>query len=675
MSLIPASPQDAMLSFAIPIKMYQIDPSNGDIVISGFEKGIGDSPETGLTDIRNIETVSIPGEAPIGFATSLKTPQVLGKVVLDVVGDTLFFATQATLFNNIAVYFSQLGSLTGPSTNTPYWLTSVTGASAQLSSSYTTATLVSLGGSAAGSPTFSTYTVAQTPKGTLNGNGGITYFAFDGNQYWGVDSIGQVWSTLSPLGSGNPWTFTGNFVPITNYYSGGPSVFDTTGNGLVFYEATDGTGYLFLFHGSSIDYTKTSAPTMAWNYQYNPTTGICAGFNTTPTKKLNTSVGFTGPHEAIVGQDSEIYYCDGNTVGSILPTNNGTYNPTNTATYTWNGGGNAGSGLFALALPSIDQANCLTLLGTNLLVGGQRNVIYPWDRHSTGFSYPIFLAENGVSKMVTVNTNSYIFIGNRGRIYITNGSQAQLYKKVPDHISGGPVPFFSWGGATFNRNELYFGLWGLNNAGGSLGSANTAYGGVWALNVESGAIRLLNKLSYGSYVGYATAIIAQVEPTNLQNLPLSGTGLHIGWANNIPATMTQCGIDSTISTPYVNGESYIVSDMIPIGTAIQPITPSQFEYKLSTPLLAGESVELQVGSHFLDFINNSFTSVGTTSGSNSTYPTPILSDIFPNKIQNQQWLIVKAILTGRTTNPSYNRLKELRVKGASIRQTSMSNLQ
>ena len=51
---------------------YSID-NNGDIVISGFNQGIGASPYSGLTDLRSVEIDSVPGEAAVNFATKTVT--------------------------------------------------------------------------------------------------------------------------------------------------------------------------------------------------------------------------------------------------------------------------------------------------------------------------------------------------------------------------------------------------------------------------------------------------------------------------------------------------------------------------------------------------------------------------------------------------------------------------
>ena len=58
--------------------MYRIEQGTGDIIIDGFESGISDSPygtnlqtqvgniqQTGLSDMRNVNIISIPGEASV----------------------------------------------------------------------------------------------------------------------------------------------------------------------------------------------------------------------------------------------------------------------------------------------------------------------------------------------------------------------------------------------------------------------------------------------------------------------------------------------------------------------------------------------------------------------------------------------------------------------------------
>jgi hypothetical protein len=246
-------------------------------------------------------------------------------------------------------------------------------------------------------------------------------------------------------------------------------------------------------------------------------------------------------------------------------------------------------------------------------------------------------AQPNVPKMLTVNTNAYIFMGNRGRIYVTNGSQAQLYKKIPDFLSGTVEPYFTWGGVGFNKNQMYFGVLGQTNAL----SANNNFGGLWAIDMDSGSLRLVNQLSYGSYAGYCTLFIP------LTTTGAAGSGFYAGWDNNASGY----GMDVSASTPYTSGQSYVVSDAIPIGNFLNKYTPTNIEFKLSVPLVSGESIQLLSAQN----VNGSYTNIGTESTAG------VISAVFPFTDQQFQWLLIKAVLTSTSSSPSYVRLKEIRI--------------
>lgn len=594
---------------------YRVDPYDNSLVIEGWENGVSDNPYAGISDMRNVNIISIPGEASVNFATSkISSPVITGASVTssDTGADTITFTGASGLESYMAITFSVVTGITGVSTNTIYWVGSVTATTCQLFTDYQRASLVNITGNGTG--TFSAITI-NVPKHFTRDSSGA---------YWVVDQLGQVWSNTFVTGTNSYWTFTGNKVPTSSA---------TQGNGLVYYQASDGTGYIFLFHNSSIDYTPSANGTIAWVYGWKwNTDGSAYGYAGTPTATLKSSLGSNNSHEAILSPDNRVYFVDANYVGRFYETAPATpFVPSNTATYTYDQ--NA-------ILPFNDIGNCITYLGTNVLIGGQRNVVYPWDRFTINkYNYPILIAENNISKMITVNTNTYIFAGNRGRIYVTNGSNAELYKKIPDHISGTVEPYFTWGGATYNKNQLYFSFSSTNNAGTAL----TTYGGVWAIDTDTNALRISNKLSYATYAGLATAL------TNITGSNPSGTGLFIGW-NSGASTY---GIDGGSSAPYTGSQASIDSDLIPIGTFQKPRQFERIEYKLTKPMVSGESVSVYYRTDF----SQSYTLIFTDSTTGNFSSSQAIN------FGNAQWIQFQIVLNSTASTPSYTRLKEIRLTG------------
>lgn len=604
--------------------MINVDKKTGEITINGWENGIADNLYDGISDCRNMNIVSVPKEASVNFSTALNSFASIPSGVVasaNAGADTVsYVGTTGTPVSGMAVVFAG-GSLPGgitagtqasASDTNVYWISNVdTGA--QTFKVYTNPGLSSLVDiTSNGTGTFSTIDVNQTRFG-----------AFDGSNYWAIDKVGRVWTSGVSFSN---WTFTGNITRA-----------NANGNGLVYYQASNGNGYIFAFRNSRIDYTRSN--TISWVYGWNPATGGSGN------DSLATASGTANSHHSLVGQDNVVYICDANFISAFFEKTGQAFDPTNTATYT----NEIGTSLYALKLPYIETAQYLAELGINLMIAGSRFLVYPWDRTSTSFKFPIFLADNfmytdmsgsqpNLPKMVTINTNTYIFMGNRGRIYITNGTQAQLFKKVPDHISGTIEPYYTWGGVGFNKNQLYFGILATTNAG----STDAFYGGLWAVNMDSKALRLVNQLSYGSYTGYCTMFLP------ITNLNSAGSGFYAGWDNG----SSVYGIDNTSSTPYTNYQSYIDTDLVPIGTVLTPYTASNIEWKLTKPMVSGEGVRVLYRTDF----SQAFTLIweNTTAG--------VFSDEHVVNFQNAQWVQFEVQTKSTASSPSYTRLTELRIR-------------
>ena len=630
---------------------YTIDQVSGDIVIGGFDQGIGDSPYSGLTDMRSVDPTGLPGEASVSYATApvFKTTNYnnYSTATLVTTANGLLSNAPSPLENGQYITFSNIGGAIGSnlSINTPYILVSYSVNNWQL---YT------LANAAVTVTTASTTTVTFS---TIN-QGQPNYMVYDGIYYWMLDNNGYLWSNIvtttgSPSAtSTHSWTWTMNNV--TSAHGNGLAAFKTPNT-----STSTGDTWIFIFRDNTIDYgpvVSTAYP--VWVNGWNPNTG---------TANNGTVIQNTIYHQAMVAPDGNLYFLNSSAsaklTGSIgkLQVNFG--NSSFTA-FTPSGGPSVSNYSYTdyPLIPKFDFATCLAPSGTNILIGGHQNYIYNWDTFSTVVAGYIYLAEKNTVTMVTANQNTYAFTGNRGNIYITNGSQADVWKKMPDHLTGVVYPVWNFYGATYQKGRLYFGV----SATAQTGGGYLPIGGVWCIDLASGSLRCSNQLSYGNYNGYATCFLQGDVTTNTP----PGSGLYIGWSDG---TGNLFGVDSGISTPYTNRASYIVSDLIPVGTSLNPTTALQIEFKLAMPLVSGETVDLQMASSLYDYVNNSFTDVGTITGTNSPYTTPdgtnppILSGNLPATVQRQQWLLVKAILTSTVTNPSFNRITEIRVIGGTVK--------
>ena len=426
--------------------------------------------------------------------------------------------------------------------------------------------------------------------------------------YVAVDDTGRVWAY--EVGVTSNWVYLNNLASelVTNTY-----------NNIISWK-----GYIFLFTGVNLGYIV-----------FNSLSAMSTKSNWNLTLKGITQANI---HQALAGQDDAVYFCNSNAIGSILENAGQIFDPTLATTYTYN--------IKALKLPSTDSATCLAELGTNLMVGGENNFIYPWNRIATSFTFPIFLSENYTTRLVTINTTMYIFCGYKGRIFVTNGANATPFFKIAEYLSNTTNPYIVWTDANFNRNQLYFGFKVTNNAGTTI---NT-YGGLWAVDVDSVspvAPRLQNIMSYGTYAGYVSAI-CQFRGTNYATQPAGdGYGLFTGWFSGSIG-----GIDIGISTPYTGGQSYVICDPIPIGQYLTNKTLSGIEYKLGAPLATNETVTLGYRTQ----LSGAF-----TDNALDPYVAGSLSQWGTVKFEKSQWIQLQAILTSTATNPSYCRVREIRI--------------
>lgn len=602
-----------------------------DLVIQGFDAGIADSPYKGIADMRNMDIISIPGEAAIEFAqTPAGMPPVLNAVAYTAATGTnrLTWANTATLTQGTAIVLAS-NTAGGLSNSIVYYVISVSGATFQL------ALAPGAGGSPItitgnGSGTFTTYQYGN--QRGIGSNAPISYYVDRFGAVANVpavliaDASNYLWiilSTSSQNVPANTLVFLGNI--------GGLGASSTPTSGVTVWN-----GYIFLIGQtpSGTDIAKistlfTSSVAASWTYTW----GNLAAF-----------AAFNGHVDVLVSQaDGRLYYTSTTGIGNIIQQPNKVFNPTDTTTFAINDN--------ALLIPTDDKATCIAELGSLLLIGSIGSFVYTWDKISLGLSGLLNIPEITTYNIVATSQNAYVFSGIRGRIYITNGSGIDLYKKLPDYVTGGISPYIIWQDASFGRNQLYFSFLAQSNNGTPL----TTVSGCWALDLDNDAFRFQNKTTNTGY-GSITTMVTEMPSYNAFDNPAppKGTALVMGWYNS-----GVYGVDVGSSTPYANYESYIDTDMVPVGTFVDPFTPTQVEWKTSTPLVAGESIQMlyrtSLGSNFQNITDPTHpTGESSLAGS--------VSDVIQTNFQQAQWVQLRVQTKSSASTPSYVRLVQVRIR-------------
>ena len=448
------------------------------LIINDWQTGIADSPHLGFGLFKNVNIDAIKGSVrlnkrPGPLFRTVTTQTFTAGVGTDICTTSANVESDALNYSGTAVYFTTTGTLpAGLATGTMYFLYKVTNTTFQVCTSYKNSA-----GTAAGtvinitSAGSGVHTVNQATPGTIRhivGNAG------DSRRFY-TCSKGRVWF------EDNSAMFLLHNSALDTPASG---VSNGNGRGLAITSFTSTTKeWLFVFRDATIDVmdvgSTATLEALTWSNSWNA---------------LNTSTGSTNSHEAIVGQDDAIYFCDDRYVGSIIEAAGSTFAPGTGSTYTYNNQ--------ALDLPVRENAQCLAEQGTYLMVGSSNtNKIYPWDRISNSFNIPIEVPESEISKIINVGGSVYILAGELGGIYVTEGTYASLFKKLPDYLVDKGIETASnivaWGGLAQLNNSILFGV---------ESTFNTEYSGLWRLFLDG---RLVIEQVPSSGDANATAIYAK----------------------------------------------------------------------------------------------------------------------------------------------------------------------
>lgn len=441
----------------------------------------------------------------------------------------------------------------------------------------------------------------------LAGTGSGTY------TYYMLDSSGQAFGSTG----GGTWVSLGNTTTGAS----------ATVQGIVVWH-----NYIFIMRNDKIDYAATSSPS-SWTSGWDPSSGGTGGAPLTGTTY----------HTAIVAQNNDVVYiCNGSKIASLAWNGGSAFDPTSTSTYTFNAS--------ALLLPFDEQSVCLATLGTNLMIGGITNRIYPWDRTSATYGAPLLLPETYVWRMVNANNFLFIFMGrnlSRGRIYVTSGSAINEFFKMPDFLANSVEPYWLWGDAIWWRNYLLFTAIPYQNSGDTL--ITTTSSNVWALKLGV-TILGASEQNFSGIGRMGSTQLGTVLLPNAKNTASGGWDFYVG-CDDLSGTSYQ--IQTSFNTASNSISAVVDSDIIPVGTSITPKTFSQIEFKLSTPLTTSETVTVYVRSN----LSASFTSLGVLNTTGIISPTAP----FSFSLEKLQWIQVELVILGQT-NGSHGRVTEVRIR-------------
>ena len=640
--------------------MYKVD-KEGEITISGWEKGVASSPHKGIGDLKNVNISTEEGEASVNYSRVRQDQVPVVAATMTNSGSSTTFSYSGVLNAGTWIKVNSHTGSPGTTDNNYYYVAPIiSGTSYTLWSDFGVTQITS--GAGASTINFTTLTMGAPIDYT------IEQFGTAGNKYryYILDKNGVIWisgTSAAPSGSAGGLSSSTIWSAITPHGTVATDItaFDNNEGSINIQYVTDANNkisadYLIVFSASQILYGKNSD-----NSGWPSITG--AAFNA--WKTLNYSGGFS--HHSILGNDQVIYFCDGPGVGVIYQKAGQTFDPANSATYSYvNAQYMMAPNDAATRITQIPSGNSISVI-----VGGVQNNLYVYpDVQASSSSKPInvvWMPEANVQYFVQANNYIIIFCGNKGNIYLTNGSSVVPIGTVPDYIAGSVTyvqdPYFVWGGAMYLRGRIFFSV--KDQTATHTGNC----GGVWSFvptfnyfpQQDVGlAMRLENVSSQSAthgYNGYATILFAGQETAAQQ---ANGPQYVAGW-NQVTGATTTNSIDFSNTTPYTGGQALIESDAIPVGTFLRKKTFQQMEYHLSTPLVAGESIAL----NYRTDLTSAFASAGTVvteatpaSGNGSVVSGAITGLDF----QKAQLVQFQIVLTSTVSSPSYCRLREVYIR-------------
>lgn len=313
----------------------------------------------------------------------------------------------------------------------------------------------------------------------------------------------------------------------------------------------------------------------------------------------------------VSGQDDILYIGHGRYIASIEENTGQTFDPTNGATYTYNGS--------ALDLPSQYDISCMSEYGSNLMIGtriittANSADIFPWDRVSPSFDIPVKIGERGVFALRVMSNTLYAICGENATLYETNGTSATRIEAIGDlmrPLTNNFIPHWKPIQSTQVNptvsmidcnNKLLIGISTI------LSFDDGRYPvGVWSFDGKSFALENITTSGTNTLTNQNQFISALFTSPSY--------GYMYSWfdGTNHGFDLLQDGYP--IGTFHSNYEPFFESPLYRIGTKLSPFTFQRIEVEFGKKLLSGEGIKIlyrtALGDSWTDFKTVDYTTYG-----------------------------------------------------------------
>lgn len=573
---------------------------DGSILINDFTRG--DQPSY-LADLKNIQCLDIFSVPGVAFANQKMS--FMGVDTASYVGRT-FTADPSTdnltpslnvFTTGQAVILTTTGTLpSGLSLATTYYVISGGGATIKLATTLENVlSNTPIDFTTAGT---GTHTITGTEVGRIKKISQNPAATTSNYRYFAIDEAGKVW------------------VQFQNIWSHLPGNAAGVGQGLEVWK-----NYLFAIGNSGVISV------------YGALTSVGGSASWTATWKTATGTdNFTAP--TVSGSDDILYIGQGRYVSKVEE-DTAPFAPGTGASYVWTD--------LALTLPTGYRIRCMcengvelaigtwigTILGTSTIFAAALEVkkadLFFWDRSDTTFRIPVHIEENGVNALISLNNFVYAVCGHEGRVYVTNGTSAELFATIPMSVFDRQQDtthhlFFFPNAIAYHRGRILIGV----GSGDTTGSATLSPLGVYALDPKTGTMAIEQIVFSGNTGASGTVAIGALVSTSEQELLVGiyydGSQTFKGGVNRVVAASTRYGVGAFVET-----------GLYSVGSSKEKATYNVAEISLGKPFNVGEQVRLsyRVSSTGSYTVFATFSSTTQSDGTTTKFQleTPLLDDL------------------------------------------------